>query len=318
MDNISEVADNRTSNAEDYFPSALQIIYFCVALPLGVVILIGNIILMAVIASKKGPLKPSTRTMLCSLVLCDALAGGLLVLNTCLVPFQEDMRKNCETGCLLWGLLLTLPFTTGFIHLFVICLERRHAVNDPANTISIGRSAIYCVAIWAYCLALCAGGMLFLLWKNRALTWKFCDILPLPGFYLLILCVHIFMAVVLEVYAAINVRSTLRLHQRKIQVTNTITYSNLVEDTKVAWIFFSAFIMQLLPVLPFMVLLVVLSAGVHSHGVFVLSRICYIIAQIPGLKFVLFLKRSKELHKAAVKKLGCSKSEPHLSPSHTH
>ncbi|ELU01269.1 hypothetical protein CAPTEDRAFT_202513 [Capitella teleta] len=314
MDNLTH---NGSLSDTTSFPQPLQIIYLCFGIPLGVVICLGNVILLTVIVDKKGPLRTSTRTLLGSLVISDILTGFLLILNASFLSLQETIREFYRARCMLWGLVLTLPTLCSFMHLSVISLERRHAVTAPAHPIGRRKAILYCIGIWSYCGVICVLGMLFLFGDGLRNVVGFCDVLSLPGFYLLVLALHIILAVVIETYAAVNVRNTLLLHQRKIQVTNTITYNNLMEDTKVAWVFFSAFALQLGPTVPFAILLAVLSAGVYVPATFIIARLCYLFAQIPGLKFVLYLRMNKELHKATVKRLGCTKKPPRLSPSHT-
>jgi hypothetical protein len=308
---------NLTNASFDALPRGLHITYLAVGLPLGAVVCLGNVILMAVIADPKGPLKIATRTMLCSLVFCDVVAGAVLMLHSGFIGFDDGVRDYCAEGCLMWGIMLTLPVYCAFVHLSVICLERRHAVMDPANAISGGRATLYCAGVWAYCVVLCVAGMLFIFLEDST-AWSRCDVVTLPPFYLLILGIHLVVVSGVVVGAAINIRSTLRLHQRKIQVTNTITYSNLVEDTQVAWVFVCAFVVQLLPCLPFIVALATVAAGMRTEAAVVVARVCYIVAQLSGLKFLLYMKMSKDIRKACVQRLSCSSNQPHMSPSHTN
>lgn len=319
MLNFTETTSPNDSIKEDVFPKALQIIYFCIGIPLGAVICLGNVVLLTVIARKKGPLRDSTRNMMSSLVFCDLTAGCLLIIHISFVSFQEEIRNSSQAGCLAWGLVLAMPMTCSLLHLCIICLERKRAVSEPATIISHRQSFLICIGLWTYSSVLCLIGMFFLLDEEYTGhdIWRFCDILPLPGYYLLILALHVLFTVLLQVYFAINIRNTLQLHQRKIQVTNTITYSNLIEDIKLGWIFFKTYAFQLVFILPLCIMLVIIYAGVHAPASLIIARICYLIAQIPALKFILFFKMNKDIYKATMKKLGCSKSPPRMSPSHT-
>ena len=327
MRNMTGGAYNGTSEG-DVFPHALEIVYFCVGLPLGVIICLGNFILLSVVLPKKGPLRDSTRMLLAGLSVCDVVAGALFIVHVVLLPFQEDLRGASREGCLFWALLLTVPVMASFLHLTVICGERNHFVCQPAAVVSRKKAILICACLWSYCLVLGLVGMFFsLCWKDEneneneeedAGRWKLCDVVTLPGYYLLILALHVLATLLINVYFAVSIRGMLRLHQRKIQVTNTITYNNLVEDIRVAWLFFLAYSLQLFPWLPFTVMLAILAAGVNTPSAFIIARVCYLCAQIPGLKFMMYFWRNKEIMCAVRKRLGCSKTPPRLSPAHTH
>ena len=214
------------------------------------------------------PLFPSTVTSLC-------------------IPVYHDVTPfSCPQ---------MLPIYASFFHVMFITADRYIAVAFPskyADTQLLRGVRIGYSLTWLY---LCLLAVLALPFSEAQWT-PHSDVcqpgIRLPaGYFILVVAGHILPCAVISVALFVRIRYILRVHQCQIQVTNTITYDNLLKDTHAAKVCFMAFVLTTFAWTPFVVCQLLRVGGVRQEALHIANSVSFLFGQVGYLKFVLYFTK---------------------------
>lgn len=225
------------SNNETVPSSSITLDIVCktFGIPLAVFILIGNI-LFSIIAfrARRSP----SRVIVANLTINDILVGFTLILSFTLESLYDTLGSNSNRHvyCKLWAVIQIIPIYQQFTFLLSLNIDRFIAVSFPAiysDTYSSKNVWKVCGGLWIY--ALCIAALFFAFNGTVNDSGTRCDVMVLsPPYLVTVLAIHMLLSLLATVAFYVRMKHILNHHQKKIQVTNTMTYDKLVGDIAVA------------------------------------------------------------------------------------
>ena len=303
---MMENNNTNSSLPEDGVDITYRLVLYIVGIPLGGCALLGNLfLLMAMIRFSK--LQTRANVAVVSLSASDALAGAMLLAHLSSVHLQHQIANTHL--CYLWAVVQLMPMVACFLHLTFVSVDRLVAVTRAVHytdSMSARRIAVYVGVLWTYILVLT---VLVFAFTDHDVTLDVCDVTILPwGYMLLVLVGHILPASLVVVVIFAWIQRTLRIHQRKIQVTNTMTYNNLLADITVARLFFFTFVFVAILWGTFFITELVWIAGVDSSSLILIIRITFLVGNLSYIKFFIYIVLNSEFRKYLKKALSCKKN----------
>ena len=192
-----------------------------------------------------------------------------------------------------------LPIYASFFHVMFITADRYISVAFPskyADTTLLRGVRVGYSLTWIY---LCLLVLLVIPFSDD--PWSphvdFCQPgVRLPaGYFVLVLAGNILPCAVVSVALFVRMRVILRVHQCQIQVTNTITYDNLLRDTYAAKVCFMAFLLTSFSWLPFVVCQLLRFGGVRLETLHDAINVSFLVGQLAYLKFVLYFTKNADV-----------------------
>ena len=301
------ITATETSNTTTSLETSVSISLLVFGVPIGVALITLNCLLFVVIYKKReeGPFRKSTTCLLVSLGVCDMLAGVVLLVHVVLLALPESVFIGSSVYlCKFWGLLQTTPMIGDIIHLVAISGERNQTISHPARQPKAETMKLVAVGVWGLTLALSALAFAFPVPQPNS---GYCDIADLSFLYFIIVVFLVVMlgSVIVCVYYLYNIKGTLKVHQRKIQVTNTITYDNLLDDTAAAKLFFIIYSLTILIWLPLVITLIV--SFTKGGGLDSAVRFVFLFGHIAYFKVPMIIYGSKDFR---LKFIGTFKRKP--------
>ncbi|KAK2144250.1 hypothetical protein LSH36_775g00045 [Paralvinella palmiformis] len=300
---------NRTSDYPPSFYIALHII----GIPLGIAIIVGNVLLVIVLKlssqKQQKAFKSKTAFILANIALCDAVGGLFLVLYIGIHPIL-DVIGRFPTGCYFWNVLSVVPLLGGFLLQLLLAIERHVIVNEIPNYPHMNKLVIFLCLMWIYTLVVSILGLAFISGVAQE-AFVMCDILTVSPMYLTtIVFVHVTACAVICTVLIFIIRNTVKHHQCKIQVSNTIAYTNLIEDSQIAKTFFGVSTVSFLCWLLFFVSQILIASGIRSSVVLTSARWGFLLGHLSYLKCFCYMVFSRPLREDFKRTLGKSKKRP--------
>ena len=313
--NLSELKNQ--TYLDTMFPLGLELAYYICGTPIAIGICFINVVMLYIINRKKVPMKNAVRILVCSLGTNDIVAGCLLLIHIATLGFQGKVN---EKKCLFFALLCIWPMLNNFLHIAIIKWERHSMVISSGDSVGLRKSAAFVMGMWIYSLALSLLGLSFEISRqsdNEELYEELCDVAVLPKYHLVIIAIHLVICIGITSLYFIKIRNVLKVHQRKIQVTNTITYTNLVDDINMANTFMAAGVVCIALWLPCLIAMAVYISGHDRACAVVTMRALYLLTTLTGFKPLLYMWRWPSVTKEVINLFGCKKVEMRRTPSHT-
>ena len=238
----------------------------------------------------------------CNVAFCDLLLGITLIVNIGLIQEHPVLAEIHPNACTIIGLLELLPVVTCLIFLTLVDTDRFLAVCVPTvypDLWTTKRVSGTCIGIWVFSIVLSAVAFAFKTEPDVVI----CDVLALPrGFLLLSTLVHIVPCSIINTVLYLKIKHMLKVHQRKIQVTNTLTYTNLVDDTQLARLFYMLVVISLVAWAPFVISIILWFCDLDLSALPPAVRICFLLGHLAGLKLFVYVAESTT-YRMAIKKL---------------
>ena len=284
----------------------LNITIKAIGIPLGITILLGNALFMVIILKAKRP-KCIHTNLIIHVTVSDLLAGFTLLLQFALERLyskkthgdwaemeEQYHHQGYHVICRAWASIQMLPIYQPFLFLCGLNLDRLVAISYPAtyaNTWKATAAKCLPVLVWPYSVLIC---LLALSAKydmrEHNINKDGCGILTLPPLYLtLTLLIHILPATLVAVVAFLQIKRELRIHQRKIQVTNTMTYENLIKDMAIARRDFCVTITTFIIWAPFLTSLILWHSSHNIHPILYVIRGTLLMGYLSSLRFIAFI-----------------------------
>ena len=293
----------------EHLPHSLQVTYYAIGIPVSVLLIVTNAILMAAIA-KAGTMGAKLNMVVCNMAVADLLLGVTLLVNIGLLQEHPELADQHHTSlCTFIGLLEILPLMASLLFLSLVHLDRFLAVCVPTMYPDMWcerRVAIFCAGIWIFTCMFGTIAYAFMPEKDPIV----CDILALPRSYLLLTCIfHIFPTTIVNIILFIKINHVLKVHQRKIQVTNTLTYTNLVDDTQLAKLYFFLVIMCFVAWTPFLICVFIWFSSVSVTNIPIAARVTFLVGHLAGIKIVVYVCESTSYRSAVKKRFSCKQAQ---------
>ena len=301
----------------------LDITIRALGIPLGLTVLVGNILFIIVIAKAKQP-KCFHNTLVIHLAVSDLIAGLTLLINLISEWFYrdfyngEDLLEGDETSlvhhilCRAWGSFQFLPIYHAFLLLCIINLDRLIAVTYPATYASNHKTRVaqwLPILVWLYSTLICALALSARYGtREHHITDDWCGMLSLPPLYVTMTSlIHVPLATLIGLGTYLQIRRILRIHQRKIQVTNTMTYDNLVRDTAIARTDFCVAITAFIVWAPFMTSLLLWYSSYDRYTMVCVIKGTLLLGYLSSLRFIAFIVGSCHYKESFFSLLHCRK-----------
>ena len=199
-----------------------------------------------------------------------------------------------------------LPIYASFFHVMFITADRFIAVAFPSkysDTRLLRGVRIGYSVTWLYLCTLVVLVIPFAddQWSSHG---DFCQPgIRLPaGYFILVVAGNILPCAIVSIVLFVRMRYILRVHQCQIQVTNTITYDNMLKDTNAAKVCFMAFVLTSVAWLPFVLCQLLRISGFREEALHVASSVSFLFGQLGYLKFVVYFTKNADVG-AGLKKL---------------
>lgn len=296
-------------------PTSYHVVLYAVGAPCGVAAAVGNtLLIIAIIRFAK--LQTQTNVVVANLAVADMMGGILLLVHIGILHRYDIMGEDYPYACYLWASLQLMPMSAGFLHLGLVSVDRLVAVTRAVHyddEMSARRMKLYAVCLWGYIIMATVIAYAFM--DHDDPTFSICDMLILPkGYVMLILFGHVIPCCLIIIGIFLWLKYTLSVHQRKIQVTNTLTYNILLADYTSAKLFFTTFVVTIALWLMFVVTNVVWFAGVETSALYLVIRITYLVGSLSHNKYLVYVILDVDFKKAIVKAVSCSKKPPQPLP----
>ena len=234
-----DIDDSSSSSSETEEPlRALVILHYALTIPLSLVIIIGNALLWFVL-SRSHSLRP--HSIVVSLAIADVLVGFTVLTNECLHPLLERLNDDLAWICSLWTALQFLPIIAMFCLMSLLSLDRYFAVTSTTyadGCIANHTRLLVCVS-WLYSTAVVCVIIAMTSWNSDDSSVYFLSSTNSTVCALfIVLATHVTALCGVSCYVYVRILQTIRVHQNRIQVTNTMTYENLVSETDLAKTYF--------------------------------------------------------------------------------
>ena len=296
-------------------PTSYYVVLYAFGAPISVAAAVGNTLLVIAII-RFAKLRTKTNVVVANLGVADMLGGLILLTHIAILHKMEDMGEESPYACHLWAALQLLPMMAGFLHLALVSIDRLVAVTravDYDDSMSASRMKVYASCLWIYIVLITALSYAFMDHDNP--QYSICDLLILDRVYVMIILFgHVVPCCLINLGIFAWLRHTLKVHQCKIQVTNTMTYNKLVADYSTAKLFFTTFVVTTILWLPFLVVVIVWFAGVDTQAVFLAVRLLHLLGCLSHNKYIIYAMLDVDFKKAIKKAVSCSRKPPPLPP----
>ncbi len=159
----------------------------------------------------------------------------------------------------------------------------------------MNKLVMFICLLWVYDLIVCVFATVFLN-HVREDAYVLCDVMTLPHVYLgIFVFIHVIICIIVCTSLIFVIKKTVNDHQCKIQVSNTITYNNLIEDSQVAMLFYLVTMVTFVCWLPFMICEILLMEEIQTTEMLNVGRWTFLFGQLGYLKWFWFLTFSKPL-----------------------
>lgn len=292
---------NAVAEPEDDASDSVALTFRIVGIPLGISIVVANVaFILTMTWHKTSQVRQSTQVLLVSSSNCAALAGLVLVAYSVAFPYTSSTAvvtpPSLRSLCHLWGALHLSLIVLDCLHIAIVSLDHNYVVTTAGCSTPTQRIGLAVLLGWLYAVLITLLTLAFdHLPPTQSRRGGGCDILDLDRYYELTLLIHVIAGVLCSLVVVANVRRTLDLHQRQIQVTNTITYKNLLFETRLAQLNLLAGAILVLAWLPLTVAEVMTRAGVTSKVAAV--RLTFLVGNVSYLKAILYVAADREIRR---------------------
>lgn len=281
-----------------------------VGIPLGIFIVVTNIaFILTMTWHKTNLVRRSTQILFVSNYHCAVLAGLVLIAYSVAFPYTSSSVVTVSTPsllslCHLWGALQLTLIVLDSLHIVFVSLDHSYAVTSVGCSIQTHRIGLAVLFGWLYALLITLLTLAFDHLTSTQPCRGGCDILDLNRYYGLTLLIHVIAGALCCAIVVANVRRTLNLHQRQIQVTNTITYKNLLFEMRMAQLNLLANAVLVLAWIPLTVAEVTTHAGVTSKVDAV--RLTFLVGNVSYLKAILYVAADREIRRDFARVASCT------------
>lgn len=303
--NSTDTPVDLTENVEsNYVALSLRI----VGIPLGISIVVTNVaFILTMTWHKTNPVRRSTQILLVSNCHCAVLAGLVLIAYAVAFPYTSStvivIPSTLRSLCHLWGALHLSLIVLDCLHIAFVSLDHNHGVTSVGCSTPTHRIGLAVLLGWLYTVLLILLTLAFDHLPSTQPCGGGCDILDLNRYYVLTLLIHVIVGAFCSLFVVANVRRTLDLHQRQIQVTNTITYKNLLFEMRMAQLSLLANAILVVAWIPLTVAEVMVHAGVTAEVAAV--RLTFLVGNASYLKAILYVAADREIRKDFTRVASC-------------
>ena len=310
VENVHSVVDNGdamddvTDNAVARPLRVTKVLHYTLTVPLALLVVVGNILLWFVL-NRSNSLRP--HQLMTHLALADAAVGLALLVNECLQPLFEQLSHDLTWICNAWAVLQFLPLMAVFILMALLSFDRHCAVTRPAEYADLWvakRTRALTCFTWIYsALVVCLMLVVTQSYTDDSGAVFFLNVCNGPTYVhtlLLALGAHVLFVLVATSYLYVRILQVVRLHQNRIQVTNTMTYDNLVKDSNLAKVYFLITMVTAVLWLPFIASMVTYITYDATADWFKanVSQFLLLMAYAGNLHFLYLLMTSSDLRAA--------------------
>lgn len=279
----------------------LAVAFYAVGIPLGIICVTGNVVFLVVLRlSHHDPEKayqPLLAALVGSLGASDALGGAALAVMGGVGP-NYHATYHTLYFCHLGAVFQALPILSGFLHLGVIMLERYIQICRATINLQMSHVTAVVALLWAYVLLLGFASYAFSSGRGGTATGSVpCDFLVIPASYWsTVNLAHCALGLAVCSMCQFKIRTTVKMHQRKIQVSNTMAYTKMVEDASKARPFYLVCLATVALWCPFLICQAVnFSRGQNQEAGPTVTRALFLVGHLACLKFALCLAQCSNL-----------------------
>lgn len=242
------------------------------------------------LTKRNSTMRDSTRLLCLSSSSAALLAGAMLTCYSAALPYLPDVHSSVTTPCHLAASLHLSLVLVDSLHFGLLSVDHNYVITSVGCSASLPRFGAAVLGIWLYALFVAFMALVFdLLDYDRPLTCSSCDILDLDPYFCLLVAIQVAVGAVCSAVVFANMRRILHLHQRQIQVTNTLTYASLLLDIGLATVPLNCHVTLVTSWLPLVVTRAMTSAGSIT------VRLTFLVGHVSYLKLIFYVIREEEV-----------------------
>lgn len=239
---------------------------------------------------KRNCVRDSTRMLCLSSSSVALLAGVMLTCYSAALPYLPDVHSSVTTPCHLAASIHLSLVLVDSLHFGLLSVDHNYVIASVGCSASLPCFGAAVLGIWLYSLLLAFMALAFdRLDYDRLLTCSSCDVLDLDPYFCLLIAIQVAIGAICSAVVSANLRRILRLYQRQIQVTNTLTYTSLLFDIGLATTALVCHVTLVTSWLPLVVTRVMTSAGSMT------VRLTFLVGHVSYLKLIFYVIREEEV-----------------------